>query len=101
MEGKWVAIAGYENGEVTEESNCSYVEGLDFKNKDIVHVAGVNKNYEYSLDDSYDNAELFMYDGGADTLIFETVFIDENSFAIIGKSLDEGQHCYLERQEDD
>jgi hypothetical protein len=100
LEGKWLATAGYEDGEIIGEPNCSYIEGLTFKDENTVYLHSFESDYEYSLDDSFDNAELIMRDG-IDALIFETIFIDEDSFAIVGKGLDDEQHCYLERQIDE
>src|SRR5699024_1813260 len=50
--GNWIAIAGYEDGEVSGESNCNFLEkGLEFKEDQIDYNADWDEDFDYRLSD--------------------------------------------------
>jgi len=92
--GEWVAISGYEDGEIKGEPQCPIIKGLKFMDQETVYIEHGDQDFEYNIEDS-GTIEFFA---PSHYMAFETKIIDEDGMVIEGLATMEGEICYMERQ---
>ncbi|MBP1970600.1 hypothetical protein J2Z83_002736 [Virgibacillus natechei] len=97
--GNWVAIAGFQDGEVVGDPNCSpFEEGIEFKDEDTVFVETHDRDYEYWLYEADNGFEIMFNDTGSGIYSYEISILGENEIGITGKGdFQSEESCYLER----
>lgn len=98
QEGKWVATAGYTDGEAKGEPQCPVIKGLNFIDGNMVYIDHIDEEFEYTISDDRDGQIAFFSDPLSLRMRFDTTILNENAMAIEGQGRFEDQVCYLERQ---
>jgi len=101
LEGNWVAISGYKNGEVEGEPKCNLIKGLNFKDEETVYVDHIEQDFEYTISDETEG-RLELFSERLNMLMrLDTTIIDEDGMVIEGAFSFDDQVCYMERQTDE
>lgn len=100
--GKWIATGGYQDGEAVGEPNCyPFSEGIEFTNKDTVHVDRYDRDFEYWLYQNDNRFEIMFNDiSGSGIYSYEISMLGENEIGISGKGdFRSEESCYFERND--
>ncbi|GAB3808499.1 hypothetical protein [Virgibacillus kimchii] len=109
IDGKWIATAGFEDGEVIGEASCSpFQYGIEFIDQDTVYVEWVGREFKYWLSENEEGSTITFEDDfsdslssepGSDIYFFQIKMLNTNEMVLEGDGMREGHNCYLERGE--